>query len=182
MKIILTKDVDTLGDSGDVITVSDGYARNYLFPKNIAIKATEGSLKDLQSRIERIRAKANQKNEQDNEKADKVTALESLTLEANAGDTGKLFGTITTKELARVLLEKTSLTIERKQINVNAPINKVGDYEINVKFSSKVSATLPIKVVAAKDTEQQSIIDEVEAQENAEDEALRLAEDSPTAE
>ncbi|MBK8190783.1 MAG: 50S ribosomal protein L9 [Vampirovibrionales bacterium] len=146
MKVILTKDVDALGDSGDVLAVADGYARNYLFPKKLAIVATEGSMKDLQARIERIRAKAEKKQKEDQHKADIVTAIETIALEANASDTGKLYGAITTKELSRILHEKSGLLVERKQLNVNAPINRVGEYTLYVKFSSKVSASVAVVV------------------------------------
>lgn len=172
MKVILTKDVDALGDSGDVLSVSDGYARNYLFPKNYAVEATEGALKDLQQRIDRIRAKAEKKYQDDLEKARKVEELALITIEANAGESGKLFGTITTKQLAQVLNEKTGLEVERKQLNVNNPINKVGDYILHVRFSSKVTVELKIDVVAAATAEKQSIIEEVEAAEQAEALAL----------
>lgn len=146
MKVILTKDVDALGDSGDVLAVADGYARNYLFPQKLAIVATDGSLKDLQRRIDRIRLKAEKKQKEDQHKADIVTAIGTLALEANASDTGKLYGAITTKELSRVLHDQTGLLIERKQLNVNAPINRVGDYTLYVKFSSKVSASVAVQV------------------------------------
>jgi len=146
MKVILTKDLDTLGASGDVVDVADGYARNYLFPKNVAVEATDGSLADLGRRIERIRAKAEKKHADDLEKAKKVEAVGVITLEAKAGETGKLFGTITTKELAKILAEKTGQEFERRNINVDHPINKVGEYTLNVKISAKVSAHLKIDV------------------------------------
>ncbi len=146
MKVILTKDVESLGDSGDIVVVADGFARNYLFPQNKAIEATSGALKDLQSRIERIRAKAEKKHQEDLGKASKVTGLKVLTLEAHAGESGKLFGAITTKELVKILNEKTGLEIERKNISLDHPINRVGSYSLHVRFSSKVTATLPVEV------------------------------------
>ena len=149
MKVILTKDVESLGDSGEVLAVADGYARNYLLPNNLAIVATDGALKDLQTRIERIRAKAEKKHQEDQAKAQKVLKLELITLEANVGEGGKLFGTITTKELANVLQEKTGLEIERKNIILDQPIHRVGEYSLTVKFSSKVSAAVKINVVGA---------------------------------
>lgn len=146
MKVILTKDVDTIGASGDVVDVADGYARNYLFPKSVAIEATDGSLADLNRRIARIRAKAEKKHADDLEKAKRVEGVGTITLEAKAGETGKLFGTITTKELAKILAEKTGMEFERRNINVDHPINKVGEYMLNVKISAKVSAQLQIDV------------------------------------
>lgn len=171
MEVILNKDVDGAGASGDVVTVSDGYARNYLFPKNLAVKATKGSLEDLNRRIDRIKAKAEKKYQADLEKAEKINVLESITLEANAGETGKLFGTITTKELANVLQEKTGLEIERKSLNLNSPINKVGEYQLNVKISSQVDAQLVINVKAIKSKEEEFILAEAFADDEPEAEA-----------
>ncbi len=148
MKVILTKDVETLGESGDVLSVADGYARNYLLPKHFAIQATKGALEDRETRIERIRQKAEKKNQEDQARAEKITAIGSFKIEANAGNNGKLFGAITTKEIARILFEKSGLEIERKNISVNAPMNRVGDYTVAVKFSSKVTATVAVEIAA----------------------------------
>jgi large subunit ribosomal protein L9 len=156
MKVILTKDVDSLGDSGEVLTVADGYARNFLLPKNLAIPATDGSLKDLQSRIERIRAKAEKKHQEDLAKAAKVTGLENLLIEANVGENGKLFGAITTKELAKILNEKTGLEIERKNMSLDTPIHRTGEYNLHIRFSAKVSAAIKVVVTGAGGAQQQA--------------------------
>jgi len=167
MQVILTKDVDTLGSNGDVINVSDGYARNYLFPKKMAIQASDGAMQDLQRRIDRIRAKAEKKHQEDQKKADKVNAIGLLTLEANAGEGGKLYGTITTKELTKVLQEKTGFDIERRNVNVDHPINKVGEYTVYVKFSPKVSAQVKLEVKAVKTKQEEFILEEAFAGEEA---------------
>lgn len=165
MQVILTKDVDTLGNNGDIIEVSDGYYRNYLGPRNMAVIATKGSLADLQRRIDRIRAKAEKKHQEDLAKAEKVNALQLLTLEANAGDSGKLYGTITTKELTKVLQEKTGYEIERRNVNVDHPINKVGEYTVYVKFSSKVSAQVKLHVKAIKAKHEEFVLEDAFAGE-----------------
>ncbi|WP_373532983.1 50S ribosomal protein L9 [Vampirovibrio sp.] len=165
MQVILTKDVDTLGSNGDIIEVSDGYYRNYLGPRNMAVIATKGSLADLQRRIDRIRAKAEKKHQEDQAKAEKVNALQMLTLEANAGDSGKLYGTITTKELTKVLQEKTGYEIERRNVNVDHPINKVGEYTVYVKFSAKVSAQVKLQVNAIKSKHEEFVLEDAFAGE-----------------
>jgi large subunit ribosomal protein L9 len=165
MQVILTKDVDTLGNNGDIVEVSDGYYRNYLGPRSLAVMATKGSLADLQRRIDRIRAKAEKKHQEDLAKAEKVNALELLVLEANAGDTGKLYGTITTKELTKVLQEKTGFEIERRNVNVDHPINKVGSYTVYVKFSPKVSAQVKLQVNAIKAKHEEFVLEEAFAGE-----------------
>jgi len=151
MKVILTKDVDTLGQNGDILNVSEGFARNYLFPKNVAVIATSGALRDLDKRIERIRQLAEKKHAMDMVNGEKITALGNITLTANAGDSGKLFGTITTKELAGVIVEKTGLSIDRKQVNVSKPINHVGQYTVFVKISPKLTTSFGLTVVAEND-------------------------------
>jgi large subunit ribosomal protein L9 len=173
MKVILTKDVDTLGDSGEIHNVSDGYARNYLFPKNLAIEATDGALQDLNARMDRVKAKAEKKHQENLAEAAKVEAVEKLVIEANAAESGRLFGAINTKELANLLEEQTGLKIERKKINVSSPLNAVGEYSIFVKFSNRITVTLPVVIKASGEQEKQSIIEEVEAQE-AEAEAAEL--------
>lgn len=165
MQVILIEDVDTLGSNGDVVEVKDGYFRNYLFPLKKAIQATKGSLADLQRRIDRIRAKAEKKHQEDLAKAEKVIALKLLVLEANAGDTGKLYGTITTKELTRVLQEKTGFEIERRNVNVDHPINKVGEYTLFVKFSPKVSAQVKLQVNAIKAEHEEFVLEDAFAGE-----------------
>jgi len=151
MEVILVKDVDTLGDQGDLIAVSEGFFRNYLDPKRLAIKATAGARKDLEVKIARIRQKVEKKHQENLTKAEQVNTIGQVVIEANAGDSGKLYGAITTKDLSNVIKEKTGLVIERKQINTNAPVNRVGEYEVYVKFSAKISAEFGLKVNAAKD-------------------------------
>lgn len=148
MKIILTKDVDTLGDHGDVVTVADGFARNYLFPKNMAVLATAGAMADLDRRRDQLRRRAEKKHAEAQEKAEKVTALGQLVLEANAGEDGKLFGSVTTKELARILTEKTGLEIDRKTLLLDRPINRTGSYDLSVRFSTKVMASIEVMINA----------------------------------
>jgi large subunit ribosomal protein L9 len=147
MQVILTKEVDALGEQGDLVQVADGYARNYLFPNNMAIQATSGALADLERRRERIRAKAEKKHQEDLKKAEAINAVGQITLEAFAGEEGKLFGTITTKELAKVLQAKVGFEIDRRTLTVSHPIHRVGDYQLTLKFSAKVSAGVILTVI-----------------------------------
>ena len=109
MKVILKKDMQSLGDIGDIIEVSDGYARNYLLPKNIVEIATAGALKNREKNIERIKAKAEKLHQEALAKAEKIQALELIEIEAKAGESGKLFGAITTKKLAELIQEKSGI-------------------------------------------------------------------------
>lgn len=165
MQVILTKDVDTLGNNGDIVDVAGGYYRNYLEPRHMAVQATKGALEDLQRRIDRIRDKAEKKHQEDLQKAEKINDLGVLVLEANAGDGGKLYGTITTKQLAEVLQEKTGMVVERRNVNVDRPISKVGDYTVYVKLSPKVSAQVGLQVNAIKSKHEEFALEEAFAGE-----------------
>ena len=148
MQVILTKDVDELGQAGEVVDVNLGHYQNYLNPRKLAVVATKGSLKDLDSRRERLRAKAEKRYQDDLAKKAKIEALEFLTIEANVGEEGKLFGTITTKDLSLIVAEKTEYAVDRKLIHVDRPINRVGDYTMTIKLSARVVASLKLVVVA----------------------------------
>ncbi len=161
MKVILKKDMQSLGDIGDIIEVSDGYARNYLLPKNIVEIATAGALKNREKNIERIKAKAEKLHQEALAKAEKIQALELIEIEAKAGESGKLFGAITTKKLAELIQEKSGIEVDRKNILLERPINHIGEYEMKVKFTTKVSAVLNVGVKASEVIKEE-IISEVE--------------------
>jgi large subunit ribosomal protein L9 len=147
MQVILLQDIDTLGEKGSVVSVSEGYARNYLFPAKSAVVASAGALKDLERRISQIKAKAEKKHQEYLGHAERINALGSFSIEAHVGESGKLFGTITTKELSKLLQTKTGLDIDRKMLSLDQPIHKVGEYLLTVKFSPKVSAAVSIDVI-----------------------------------
>lgn len=149
MQVILKKDVQNLGEAGDLINVKDGYARNFLLPQKFAEVATEGALKNREQNLARIKAKQEKLHQQALEKAKEIEKIASLELAAKAGESGKLFGTITTKKLAEELAAK-GIEVDRKNITVNAPINKVGEYKLLIKLTSKVKTELAIIVTASE--------------------------------
>lgn len=148
MQVILLKDVQSLGEQGSVLAVADGYARNYLFPQKMAVVATKGALKDLESRRTQLKQKVEKRYQEDLKRAKAIESLGHLTLEATAGDEGKLFGIITPKELAAALEEKTGEAIDRRHLLVDRPINRVGSYNVTLKLSPRVVAKLQLEVVA----------------------------------
>lgn len=148
MKVILIKDVLSLGETGDIVDVSDGYARNYLLPSGMVEKATEGALKRREQNLARIKAKAERIHKNALETAEAIKTLERLTIKAKAGETGKLYGAITTRQLAKMVEEKVGHEIDRKNITLNNPINHIGEYKLTLKLTSKVVIDLPIDVVA----------------------------------
>lgn len=158
MQIILKKDVQNLGEAGDLINVKDGYARNFLLPQKFAEVATEGALKNREQNLARIKAKQEKLHQQALEKAKEIEKIASLELAAKAGESGKLFGTITTKKLAEELAAK-GIEVDRKNITVNAPINKVGEYKLLIKLTSKVKTELTV-VVTASEILKEEIVEE----------------------
>lgn len=165
MQVILKKDVQNLGEAGEVVSVKDGYARNLLIPRNLAEVATEGALKNREQNLARIQAKQEKLHQEALAKAEAIQKFGQLELTAKAGESGKLFGTITTKKLCEELKEKANIEIDRKTVSLNAPINKVGEFTMLIKLTSKVKTELKV-VVTASEIVKESIEETVE--ENAE--------------
>ena len=137
MQVILRKDVQNVGEAGDVVNVKDGYARNFLIPQNFAEIATEGALKNREQNLARLQAKQEKLHQEALAKAEQIEKLGSIELSAKAGESGKLFGTITTKKLCEELKEKAGIEVDRKTVSLNAPINRVGEFTMLIKLTSK---------------------------------------------
>lgn len=150
MQVILKKDVQNLGEAGEIVNVKDGYARNFLLPQQMAEVATEGALKNREQNIARIHAKQEKLHQEALAIAEKIEKFGKLELSAKAGETGKLFGTITTKKLTEELQAQAGIEVDRKTVSLNAPINKVGEYTMLIKLTSKVKCELPISVSASE--------------------------------
>ena len=161
MQVILKKDVQNLGEAGELVNVKDGYARNFLIPKNFAEIATEGALKNREQNLARIQAKQEKLHQEALAKAAEIEKLGQLELSAKAGESGKLFGTITTKKLCEELKEKANIEVDRKNVSLNAPINKIGEFTMLIKLTSKVKTELKV-VITASEVVKESIEEEVE--------------------
>ena len=146
MKVILLENIDTLGHIGDIVKVAPGYARNYLLPKKFAIVAKTGNAKALEHAKRQLEYKKNKMLEQMKALAAKIEGL-SLVLSHQAGDEGKLFGSVTNMELAEQLAAQ-GVEIDRKKIQLAEPIKQVGEYAVAVKLHPEVVANL--KVVVTK--------------------------------
>ncbi|MCK9554675.1 50S ribosomal protein L9 [bacterium] len=145
MKVILSENVDKLGKIGDVANVAPGHARNYLFPKKLAVAATDANMRFLKKKSE----KEKKKEEQIVQSArDMVTRLSdvSCTISAEAGEEDKLFGSVTTADIAKVLKDE-GLEIDKKQIELDSPIKKLGVYNVVVNLYRDVKATFKLWVV-----------------------------------
>ena len=145
MKVILTQTIDRLGKAGDCVNVKDGFARNYLFPKNMAKEATPGNIKSLESlKKKQADEDLNRLNEA-KALADKMQGL-SITISAKAGEEEKLFGAVTTEMISKAL-EAESICIDKKDIVVDEPIKKLGVYQVGVKVHPEVRATLKVWII-----------------------------------
>jgi large subunit ribosomal protein L9 len=147
MKIVLQQEVEKLGVPGDVVSVADGYARNYLIPKGFAAPATKGSAKNA----ERLRRAHEQKVQkavlEARELAAKLTAA-PLTVTAKAGEEGKLFGSVTAADIAKELEAKAGATIDRRSVHLAEPIRTVGAHEVTIRLHPEVEAAVTVEVVA----------------------------------
>ena len=148
MEIILKQDIANLGYKNEIVTVKDGYARNYLIPNKMAILATERNRKML---AEEIRQQAHKEEKIKNEALDKAKALEGLKLEipAKAAATGKIFGSVNTIMIANAIKEATGIEVDRKHIALNEDaIKEVGEYKAKLKLHKEVCVDIDFNVFA----------------------------------
>lgn len=146
VQIILRKDVENLGEAGELVEVKAGYARNYLIPQGLALPATEGSLR----RIEEERRHAIRAAERELEHAEELAAAldgRSVTFSVLAGEEGKLFGSVTSADIAEALAEE-GLSVERRAIQLEEPIKQLGVYRVPVHLYAAVRPELKVWVVA----------------------------------
>ncbi len=149
MKLILTEDVPNLGSLGDTIDVKSGYGRNYLLPKGIALLDTGRVSKEFQHRIQHLNKLREGKIELAHEQAEK---LKTVKIEAvrKSGPGGRLFGSVTNRDLKELLKEK-EFDVERRSIQLNSPIRNIGLHEFTVRVHSEVSVNMQIKVTGDSD-------------------------------
>ena len=145
MKVILLEDVKSLGKKGDVVNASDGYARNMLLPKKLAVPATDGNMKDL----------AAKKRGEERLKAEQLKAAEELKAEiekksidvmVKVGANGRTFGSVSSKEIADAVKEQLGIEIDKKKLLLDAPLKEVGAHEVDLRLHPKVTAVLKVNV------------------------------------
>ncbi len=145
MQVILLEDVKALGKKGEVVKVSDGYARNFILPKKLGLEATPKNLNDL-----KLQKAAEAKLAQEILEQARVLAKEieskSVLLKIKAGEGGRTFGSVSTKEIAIALKEQLGHDIDKKKLVLNDPIKNMGTYTVPVKLHPKVTAELKVKV------------------------------------
>ena len=144
MKVVLLADVKGHGKKGELCNVSDGYARNFLFPKKLAVEADNAALNELKNREE---SAAHHKKEEINAAKELAAKLEgkTVTIKAKAGSSGKLFGAVTSKEIASEIKNSLSIEIDRKKMTV-ADIKNFGEYKAEIKLYQGITAKITVKV------------------------------------
>lgn len=147
MKVILQKDIPNLGDAGDVKEVADGYARNFLLPKKLVIQYNESSERAIRHQKKLINFKKDKRRSQSEKMAESVANME-IKIIAQVGEEDKLFGSVTSMDIAKHLAEKGYL-VDKRKIQLDEPIKKKGEYEVPVKLDEGVTAT--IKVIVDKE-------------------------------
>jgi large subunit ribosomal protein L9 len=146
MKVILREDIENLGRAGDIVKVADGYGRNYLIPKRLAVKADLRNVRALEHDRRVIEARAKKTRKSAEEMGSKLSAL-SLTIPAKAGEEGKLFGAVTSRDIAEAL-DRAGVTVDRKLVLLAEPIKQIGEYKVKVKAGTEIVPEVSVSVVA----------------------------------
>lgn len=146
MKVILKQDVKGLGKKEDMVNVSDGYARNFLFPRSLAVEASASNINVMNTRKEAEKSRKDRELAHARELAEKVKQT-VVVIRTKAGENGKLFGSITSKDISEKLKSDFNLDIDKKKINLPDSIKSLGEVEVDVKLYPEVSAKLTVKVV-----------------------------------
>lgn len=149
MKVILQQDVKGKGKKGEVVNVAEGYARNFLFPRNLAVEATASNLQQLKQQQDKI---DKQREQELKEAKNLIKKLEDLTVkvQAKCGEGGRLFGSVTAKEIADKLAKDHKLKVDKRKIELGEPIKSLGVYNLPVKIHPKAQGTLKVQVTEQK--------------------------------
>lgn len=152
MKVILADDIDRLGRKGDVVTVADGYGRNFLVPRGLAMIATKGALRQAEH-MRRAREETERRAKE--EAADRVRkfAASPVYISARAGEGGRLFGSVTKADVARAIEEQLGEGVDRHLVRLDEPIRNLGTHEIEIHLHEEVNALVSVEVIAHDDEE-----------------------------
>lgn len=147
MKVILKKDVKDLGKKDEMVNVSDGYAKNYLIPRGLVIEATQGNINEMKNK--QAAEEARLKREKENAKAFADELMnKTVNVSVKAGANGKLFGALTTKDVADAIKKQYNMEIDKKKIVLDDAIKATGEYTATVKVYAGISATIKLSVIA----------------------------------
>jgi large subunit ribosomal protein L9 len=147
VKVILRADVSDVGNKGDIVDVADGFARNYLVPKGLALRATDGNVQQAAS-MRRSRDLRDAKDRGAAEEVARVLVPAIITLKAKAGSEGRLFGSVTTTDVAAAVHEQTGIEVDRRKLQLDEPIKSVGTHQIPTKLHPDVVFAITVEVVS----------------------------------
>ncbi len=148
MKVILLQDVKGKGKKGQMLEVSDGYARNFMLPRKLAVEATADAINTMRMNDKAAAEKAAKERAEALEISKQLRAL-TLTVLAKGGGAGRLFGSVTNQEIADALKEKAGITLDKRKIVINDPIKSVGTYTVQCKLGYEITAPLTVKIEEA---------------------------------
>jgi len=146
MKVILLEDVKNLGEKNSIKEVKDGYARNYLLPKGLAVEATKSNISMINSKKEAEKIKKDKELENAQTLVDKLNNA-AVEIKAKAGENGKLFGSITTMDIAETLKKDLGIEIDKKKISMPEAIKNLGNYEVEIKLYPGISSIVKVNIV-----------------------------------
>lgn len=146
MKIVLRGDVDNVGRKGDLVEVADGYARNYLVPRGLAIVATKGTVKQAQA-MQRAREVREAREREDAENVAGRLRDQTVRIQARVGEAGKLFGSVTSADVADAVAEQLQVELDRKKLDLSEPIREVGMHDVSLKLHADVEASFHVVVM-----------------------------------
>ena len=147
MKVILKADIKGVGKKDEVINASDGYARNFLFPKNLAVEANKENMSKLKAKQDSAKYQKNQEKEEALRIADKLSKI-LLKIKVKAGENGKIFGGVSSKEIAQELLKQNKIEVDKKKIDLKETIKTLGVHNIEIKLFEGVVGKLRIDVIS----------------------------------
>ncbi len=145
MKVILMEDIKKIGMMGQIVDVADGFARNYLVPKGLAVEANTKNIRSVEHEKKIVHEKARKVKDSAQDISSKISAM-TITIKAKAGEEGKLFGSVTTMDIAEAL-HSEGIEIDKKRISLEEPIKRLGSYSVSVKLHPEVSVQLNIQVI-----------------------------------
>lgn len=181
MEVILQEEVAHLGHIGEVVKVRDGYARNYLFPRGLAVLANKRNVRELEHQKRVIEEKRQRVAASAQEIAKKMAEVD-ITFTARAGEAGKLFGSVTNQDIEKELRDK-GFDVDRRRIKLDEPIKSVGDHKVTVTLAAGVPCEVTVKVLALEEPKEAKAADEGEAEASEEsktDETVEGGEEAST--
>jgi large subunit ribosomal protein L9 len=165
VKLILREDVRDLGRSGELVEVKDGYGRNYLLPKKLAVPATQGNVRDFQKKIAVAKEREAKERAAANELAEKVRGQRVVLIHRVAEGTQRLHGSVTTAEIAQAISQIAGQPVDRRDVDLSRPIRTLGEYQVSYKIMRGLSVPIRVLVADREPVEEPEVTEEPETEE-----------------